>query len=64
MCWIIRLFLYTFIIIHAVISIKATLGYCYYVMNKAIDMLEIRLVRSPPNGASISIDFLSQPFAK
>ena len=64
MCRIIRLFLYTFITIHAVISIEATLG--YYVMNKAIHMLEIRLVRSPSkfNGASISINFLSQPFAK
>ena len=45
MCRIIRLFLYTFITIHAVISIEATLG--YYVMNKAIHMLDIRLVRSP-----------------
>ena len=62
MCRIIRLFLDTFITIHAVISFEATLG--YYVMNKAIHMLEIRLVRSPSNGASISINFLSQPFAK
>ena len=45
MCRIIRLFLYTFISIHAVISIEATLG--YYVMNKAIHMLDITLVRSP-----------------
>ena len=60
MCQIIRLFLYTFTTIHAVTSIEATLG--YYVMNKAIHTLEIRLVRSPSNGASISINFLSQPF--
>ena len=58
MCQIIRLFT----TIHAVTSIEATLG--YYVMNKAIHTLEIRLVRSPSNGASISINFLSQPFAK
>ena len=62
MCRIIRLFLYTFITIHAVSSIEAIVG--YYVMNKAIHMLEIRLVRSPSNGVSISINFLSQPFAR
>ena len=62
MCQIIRLFLYTFTTIHAVISIEATLG--YYVMDKAIHVLEIGLVRSPSNGAFISLNFLSQPFAK